>query len=136
MNNILLINLIIGIFFFLTLFIASVISFAEHEKRAAFRFFVLSLIAFGCLFISYFIQYQYSVLFSSILFFTILFTVIILVVPYRGKIQNSHEKPGGRLDERNTMFSRRELVKDTEKYSSYYTKYPGKEIIDNNFLNF
>jgi len=41
--------------------------------------------------------------------------------------------PVGKIDERNTMFSRNELQKDTENYNEYYNNNPDKLAVDEKF---
>jgi hypothetical protein len=43
------------------------------------------------------------------------------------------DKPRGRIDERDTMFSRRELQPGTEKYDNYYKRKPENKAPDDNF---
>jgi reductive dehalogenase len=41
--------------------------------------------------------------------------------------------PSGRIDERDIMFSRRRLIKDTERYEEYYSRHPENLDADNRF---
>jgi ferredoxin len=42
-------------------------------------------------------------------------------------------KPAGRIDERDTMFSRNELVAGTENFKDYYRRHPKKKALDDRF---
>lgn len=46
---------------------------------------------------------------------------------------SDHTPPIRRIDERDTVFSRRELVKGSERYDAYYARNPEREAIDRRF---
>jgi reductive dehalogenase len=57
----------------------------------------------------------------------------IFLIPFRGRIQYAYQQPAKRIDERDTMFSRQELVPGSKRYEEYYKRRPGHESLDNNF---
>ena len=72
-----------------------------------------------------------------ILFYTFVFIVLIVLVLLIFPVKNRNDIcdliPIHRQDERDIMFSRRELVPGTEKYKAYYRKHPEREELDNQF---
>jgi len=57
----------------------------------------------------------------------------IFLVPFRGRIPYSYQRPGHRFDERDTMFSRQKLVPGSQRFEEYYKRHPRKKSLDNKF---
>jgi reductive dehalogenase len=128
-----LVTFVIGLVLFVLVNIAAVTSFFEKEKIAAKRFFYLSLPVFLLFAFPYLINLEISnyIAFTLLLFLVVL--GIVFTIPLKGKLATNREIPGTRHDERDTMFSRRELAPNSEKFNAYYANNPEKEILDNKF---
>ena len=116
---------------FLVIFIYSTyIFYKENEKRAA----LLALIIGILLPIPYFIAwyYNYNIL-ALILFADIILTGLLFIYPFKTSKTICDETPLNKIDERDVMFSRNELVKGSENYTNYYARNPEKEDLDNTF---
>jgi len=59
--------------------------------------------------------------------------LVIFLVPFRGRIQYSYQQPRHRIDERDIMFSRRELVPGSKRFEEYYKRRPSNKSLDNKF---
>ncbi len=93
-----------AIFLSITVLIAGILIFTTHSEIA--------------LYITLSIPFAFAILFFY---------------PFRNDPDFTDALPKEKHDERNIMFSRKELVQGSEKYSSYYKKYPDREILDNAF---
>ena len=125
--------LIIGIALFLIFVSFSIVSIAEKESKAAARSFLLSLfLPLPYLFIAL-INFQFQ---KELAWFVILLTAVILIVlffPTRRKSLISNNAPKLKNDERDIIFSRRNLREGSERYEEYYSKHPDKKKPDDNF---
>ena len=84
--------------------------------------------SFGIL--SYLFQLElvaYIFLGISILF------VLLLILPYPINRHLTDDAPAEKYDERDIMFSRRELAPGSDKYKAYYKQFPEREALDNKF---
>ena len=105
----------------------------ENEKRAT-SIFLLAAVIFslpfwiGSLFGTLFFVY-----FSWILLIISVVTIFFLLLPFGNNKRWKHPVPTKRIDERDTMFSRNELIPETDDYLNYYSKNPEKEKSDNIF---
>jgi ferredoxin len=98
---------------------AVVVSLHEREPRAALISLLLGLTASSPFVLGgLFFPGPHNLLLPGLL----LLTLLILFLP-RGTLQ-SGDTPVLRLDERDTMFSRRELQQDTSEYRQYYQRHP------------
>ena len=59
--------------------------------------------------------------------------LVIFLVPVRGRIHYTYQRPRRRIDERDTMFSRQELVPGSRRFDEYYKRRPLHKSLDNNF---
>ncbi len=67
----------------------------------------------------------------------IILTTIVLLLPiYPERLKIKNEKPNERIDERNVMFARNELLPGTKNYEKYYQMHPENKASDDNFRNF
>lgn len=58
---------------------------------------------------------------------------IVLAIPIRAKLDFGDEQKDLKLDERDIMFSRAELVPETDRFEEYYKLNPGKKEADDRF---
>ena len=128
-----LLSFIIGITIFLVFSAVALISYIEKEKHAALRaIFFAPIFSVPYLLIA-FIRFPFSDELSWILASaTILFAIVILL-PIDFQKGLKFNKPDKRIDERDVMFSRNELVEGTEKFEEYYKRNPDKKILDDKF---
>ena len=125
--------LIIAVIFFITLSGAGIISLLEHEKRAAGRFFVFAL--FLPLPYLSFAFFEFSLKFELGLLLTLLTfgPVLLFLIPMGNRKNWISPQPVRRIDERDTMFSRNNLIPGTKLFDEYYKRNPEKLVTDNNF---
>lgn len=122
--------IIIGIIVFIIENIVTVISIFEKEYRAAKRSLIVSILlatpflVLGLINFPYRNWIGYGGIFLGGIF------IIYLFIPFQHKNKDPYKKPTNRIDERNTMFSRDHLVKNTKHYQNYYKKNPDKKAID------
>ncbi len=131
MNYLFLLYILIASGLFISLVYISYISYKEKEYRAS----IISLlsavitpipfIAIILLSVSVEIQYGFLILAGII--------SLALFIPFNPKLNKENTKPQDIHDERDTIFSRSELIKGSEKYKCYYEKNPDKKQADDNF---
>ncbi len=122
--------LVIGVVLFLFAIYACIISFFENEKLAAVKLFVSISVVSIILSLPFFINLEE--IFSQIILLLFVISIIVILLPINNK-KHLFEKPKGRIDERNVMFSRAELVEGTKNYNNYYDLNPEKFEVDNKF---
>ena len=103
---------------------------SEKENKAATKALLLALLLPIPYFLAWYYQWEIVslILCADLFIFTILF---LIPFPYSKNLTNSF--PTKRLDERDIMFSRNELTENTNRYQEYYSKYPEKKILDDQF---
>ncbi len=121
--------LIIAITLFLLLIVSGIVSIVEKEYRAAKRFFLSTLLFILPVFLNFDQQYFLAL----VLVFVLLVFFLITIIPFGRNSTYTHVIPEGRIDERDTMFSRNELEIGSKNYIDYYNRNPTKEEIDNNW---
>ena len=112
---------------------AAIISLIENEKKATLKFILFGIITpLPFLFTGF---YEFSFQFETSLVLLSLFLVVILVyiIPVKVSKKIVDVFPMGRIDERNTMFSRNELKEDSKNYKEYYGYNPEKLVLDEKF---
>jgi reductive dehalogenase len=116
-----------GILSFLFFFWAALVSYKEKENRATAFFIGISVVVSG-LFIFSGVS-DFKILHYTILSFVILLIIflVVLLIPYGNDKKWKQQLPVKRIDERDTMFSRNELIPGTQEYDDYYSKNPDKE---------
>lgn len=124
--------LIFGLGLALIFLISSITSIAERQKRATFLSF-LGLILLPTLYIApLFFQNEAPHYYSyALIVLSITFIIALLYNPYNPNYKTS--TPNHIFDERDTMFSRMELVPGTEKFNQYYATKPENKEKDNLF---
>ena len=101
---------------FIFLFWAALVSFHEKEQRAFTRFLLLSIVLP--------IPFLYLALFKSdfqlpaaiILLIITYGSLLVLLIPFGRMKQQPVSIPSQQIDERDTMFSRNELIPGTDEY--------------------
>ncbi len=125
-------NLLIGILLFIIFLFGIITSIRENEKLAVFRLSIFTLI----LPFPFFTVFLFPVPFKdeiSILLLSlfVIFTLLLFIPIRKNKIE--YDVPTERIDERDTMFSRKEIQPGTYRFEQYYKKFPDKKILDDKF---
>ncbi len=112
---------------------AAMVSFHEKEKRAFSRFLLLSIVLpIPYLFLALFkIDFQLPA--AIILLILTYGSLILLLIPFGRKKQQPVSIPSHQIDERDTMFSRNELIPGTETFDNYYNRKPAYKEVDDHF---
>jgi len=116
--------------FFLYMFI---ISLVEKEYRAAKISFVFSILILIPFLLIYFIDFSFKDIISYTIIGLILGLLLVLFLPIRPGIKDSFQIPIKKHDERDIMFSRNELIPETEKFENYYQQNLEKRELDDKF---
>jgi reductive dehalogenase len=115
------------------LVISSIISFKENEPTAAKRllFLVVPVLLIYCL-TPMFITGQYYYIILILVLLPVLF-LLILIIPAKHIVDKSESNLSYQIDERDIMFSRKELKEGTERYEAYYRDKKDILTLDNEF---
>ena len=132
-NPLNLLLILIGILLFLFFTYASFVSILEKEKRAATISVISGLVLLLPIVILLLLPFESREIIGWALAGTYLFVPVILFLPIDKKHSKSPPRPSGNIDERNIMFSRQHYIPGTERYKTYYSQNPEKEVLDNNF---
>lgn len=124
-------NLSIAIILFLLFVFAGAISILEKQHRATLVSFLCAIIIPTFIVLPFFFGFFGSIYQYSITSFILVFAVALLYDRKSKKFQ--FEQPKDKIDERDVMFSRKELLPGTERYNTYYKNHPGKEALDDHF---
>jgi len=105
--------------------------FYQENKWMALRksILIISILLFTCA--TVFLANLYFVVYTGITL-EVLFLILFLY-PFSVKTVVTDSVPNKRFDERDIMFSRKELIPGTKKYDLYYERFPDREILDNAF---
>ena len=114
--------LIIGITIFLTLIWAAYVSFKEKEQRAAKLFLATSFVLPLFIVLPWLIDNSWLNYFVNSSIIIIAIAGLFFLLPIGKKKSWKQPKPVKRIDERDTMFSRNELIPGTKDYKNYYSK--------------
>lgn len=117
----------ITIILLLTIF--AIVSITEKEPKASLKAIIV-IIGFSLINTFAFISIKnisLYIIFDAV----IIIGVLILFIPFK-KIKIFNQTPL-KIDERDTMFSRNELVPNTDKFNHYYKQNPDKLKLDNRF---
>ncbi len=123
--------IVLGIAIFVFFSYAGIVSLYEKEKRASRIFFTVGILSSVFYITTGLVSFPYQYIVSLILLSLFIVFGLIYIIPVRSATVTSDSKPIGQIDERNTMFSRNELKKETDNYINYYSNNPEKELIDN-----
>ncbi|MCF8236065.1 MAG: 4Fe-4S dicluster domain-containing protein [Bacteroidales bacterium] len=110
----------------------SLLSFRENEKRAGWLF-LIPLVLFSVLYFGLPIWVEGAFILLLILSVLIGLTTFILFLPIDPYRLTHGLMPGKQIDERDTMFSRRELKPGSERFEKYYETHPEKRKADDEF---
>jgi len=125
-------NALIGITLFLFFIYGVVTSIRENEKTAVFRLSIFTIFLPLLFFISSYLPIPFKDEISIGLLSIFSLITLILFLQIRGnKIENDIQP--NRIDERDTMFSRKELKEDSERFEKYYENNPDKKVLDDKF---
>jgi ferredoxin len=112
---------------------AGITSILEKENRAASISFISGILLSVPFLLPLFKEVMYpDWLYAGMLFLSGCCLAIFLI-PFKGRIQYTFQQPSQRIDERDIMFSRKELVPGSQRFKEYYKRRPGHESLDNNF---
>jgi ferredoxin/uncharacterized protein YggT (Ycf19 family) len=131
MLNILLI--ISGTAVFLFFLYAAVVSWREREPQAAARFFLTAWLTALPFWAMATLSFPGKTAISTILLLLLAVGILIWLIPNGKNPAYRQVKPAGRIDERDTMFSRNELIPGTENFEDYYRRHPEKKALDDRF---
>ncbi len=122
-----------GSFLFLMLFWASLSSVMDRELKVAVRFFVPAIFMFALYLLFPLLTFPGAVILQWIFIGMPYFFGLILLIPLQpaGHKNRSIPKPG--QDERDTIFSRKDLIPGTETYDAYYQHRSHLKEADNAF---
>ncbi len=127
--------LILAFLIFLALAYSAIVSFTENETKAAGKFLAGSLLLPLPFLIYYFVEFSFKYETGLAVLSLIIVSLIIFIIPL-GRNRNYRQTvPVKRIDERDTMFSRNELIPGTQKYNDYYKRNPDKKNIDDRWRN-
>jgi len=132
-NLIDIISICTGIIISGLLMYACIISIIEKELRAAKVSFLLSLLIFTPFIAISLFEFQYKSIISVIFLGLIVVMGFLLFFPFRPKLKGGIPTPKQKHDERDVMFSRNELVPETEKFNTYYSDRPEVKTLDDKF---
>lgn len=119
-----------GTGFFGALVIGSILFHFEREKKAALRLFLIALSVLFLFLVPIFLPPSLGNPLAGIIVIFFCLTGVLLFIPWGVKKFSDADIPQTRIDERDIMFSRRELTKDSPHYQSYYQDKPEKKKID------
>jgi len=122
-----------GSLIFLLLVWVSLTSIAERELKAAGRFIVLAILILSPYVLLHFLKFPGAVLLQwGFIGLPYLFGLSLLI-PFKPIGYGSRAIPNPGQDERDTMFSRKDLIPGTETYDAYYQHKPENKKPDNGF---
>lgn len=112
---------------------AGITSMIEREKRAASISFISGIL----LSFPFLLPLLENVTYPDWLYIGMLSfagcCLAIFLIPFRGRIQYTYQRPRHRFDERDTMFSRQKLVAGSKRFEEYYKRRPRNKSLDNKF---
>ncbi|MCF8296272.1 MAG: 4Fe-4S dicluster domain-containing protein [Saprospiraceae bacterium] len=124
------ISIFLGIIIFLAFIYVAIVSVKEKQKRAV-RVSVLSSFILSAPFIlAAFLNIE--ILYLTLFVITAIILIVLFFPTGTKKIQDSG-KPNSQIDERNIVFLRRLLKKETERFENYYKENPSNLKPDEDF---
>jgi ferredoxin len=123
----------IGALLFILTFGAAIVSFKEHEFRAAGRIALLGVLLSLLYLVVGFIPFPNREIAAIFLLITAALAVAILLVPVGQKQITEDDTPKIRVDERDIMFARAHLAPGSERFEEYYRRNPDKKALDDKF---
>ncbi len=120
-----------GLFLFFA--VASLVSVREREPVAARRFAISAVVVSVPFFLMVFLPFSEKLPVFFALMLLVMAALLLFLIPYGQHPEYRQVVPATRIDERDTMFSRNELVSGSEKYKAYYRRHPEKKALDDRF---
>jgi reductive dehalogenase len=125
--------IIMGMVLLLFFLSAAMTSFLEGEKRAVY----VSMVVGAVLSFPFLLPLFRGVDYPSWLFIAMLglagCCLIVLLLPIGGRVRYTFTRPSARIDERDTMFSRRDLAPGSGAFEEYYRRRPSNRDWDDKF---
>ena len=118
---------IFGFTIFAVFLFASIQFLLEREKRAFRRSLFLMLLLPLPFLLAFLLEIHFIELIISVFTLT---GLLVFLVPFRSPANITDAEPLKKYDERDTMFSRSELVPGSKRYINYYKQHPQKESLD------
>ncbi|MCD4729162.1 MAG: hypothetical protein K8R74_01080, partial [Bacteroidales bacterium] len=117
-------NLLItfSILIFVILIVAAITSLIEKEKPAAKKIFIFSLLLPLPYLLTGILNFTYQYETGLVLLGLTLIMIIIFILPLGRNRKYRQTIPIGRIDERETMFSRNELKSGSDNFNDYYKR--------------
>lgn len=106
-----------------------VVSYIEKEKYAVKKALYLLIPSLFICLIPFF-EFPFQNLLEIVLMVDFILGAILILFPYNNFSGIKDYTFSNKIDERDIMFSRRKLFKDTERYTQYYNTYPEKKALD------
>jgi len=122
-----------GTFFLIFSLLISIMIWMENKFSAGLRFFLLFLPLPLLFFLAEWYRFPYQEIIGILLISATVITGIIILFPSKTNKFQNRSIPVSRIDERDTMFSRKDLVPDTKHFREYYVKNPEKKAKDDLF---
>jgi reductive dehalogenase len=124
-----------GLFFLIFLY-TSIVIWMENKFSAGIKFFLLLFPLPILFFITGLFNFRHNEISGILLLSITVLTGIIFLFPSKTKKFQKRSIPAKRIDERDTMFSRKDLVPGTRQFLEYYYKNPEKKELDDQFRKF
>jgi len=128
-----LINITVYAIIVLFFLFATAISFHENENKATLLFlltgFFIFCVMYFLIFLNPFKKHEILLVLDAFIFIVF----IVLFAPYKGKYKLGADKPKIQFDERDTIFSRKDLVPGSELFEAYYHQNPKNKKPDDEF---
>lgn len=121
--------LVFAVCILILLLILLLVSQVEKEKFATKKTLYLILFS-GPIYFLPFIDFQFQNLLEVAIFIVALVGLIVILFPYNNFSKIKDYSFSSKIDERDIMFSRRKLTKNTDRYQQYYQANPDKKAID------
>jgi reductive dehalogenase len=125
--------LIISAISFLILCYSAIISAKENEPKAVKKFFLASFILPLPFLIFTFLEFSYKYEIGIAVLSILVVSLILFIIPLGQNRKYRQTLPVKRIDERDTMFSRNEIIPGTKEFNDYYKRNPDKKAIDDNW---
>jgi len=109
------------------------VSLREKELQAASRLLVMSILIPSFYIAIALLKYPFHGPVSYLLSIITICFLFLLISPLGSQKASMQQKIINKIDERDTMFSRKELVPGSPAYSAYYNKHPERKSLDDIF---
>jgi ferredoxin len=127
------ISLIAGLIIFFSMLVVFILSLKEREPRAAKISLLITIWVPALYFFIGFSEFRYhDIIAVALLGSAVLFSVVMLF-PANRDLKSLDDTPRGRIDERDTMFSRYYTPAESEHLADYYRQNPDKKVLDDKF---